>query len=221
MSKIEIREFEININSESIVRTLGSTPIASGLGSIFGTLGINIPIASHQFLAKFNSEANIVGEFHGFAIDPSTGERKPVGTWSDKLKAYEFPTRDGNFSGLYREGQPSKTLIFGNDIIIDKRWEAAHNAVEALKNRTINYAPLDCNDDPTDFRSGNSNSIARTLVEVMGFQYESFSGRWVPGSEKNLLPRSQYAYLYCDTWITDEAEVTGALAGLDNALSDV
>ena len=61
----------------------------------------NLPFA-HNFLVRYDDNGNIVGELHGFAIDPNTNERKAIGRSSDYLRARE-PALGDRF---YAEGQP-------------------------------------------------------------------------------------------------------------------
>jgi hypothetical protein len=170
--RIELREFKIGV----------------GVG-VF-----DLGIASHQYFIRYNDQNEIIGEVHGLATDPMNNTIKTVGTTHDLLKVWKYPQPnqhssisshiDGGLSGLYKTDQSFKVMVEGNESVV-ARWEAALNATTALAFRTITYNPL--GGDIKDVNVGNSNSIARTLGDVLGFPTQNISGRFVIGQEKNLI----------------------------------
>ena len=172
----------------------------------------NLGIASHQYWVRYSDSNHIVGELHGQATDPKTNERKAVGDLlgRDKLKPYTFQgsvvsDKDEGLSGLYRVNQEHKLMAQGEQEIV-KRWDAATKAAEVLKAREISYNIFG---GGSGLNQGNSNTIADTFGQIMGFPSEStgsISGRLVTGHGKNLLPKDTYAYLYHD-WSNTGADV--------------
>jgi hypothetical protein len=55
--------------------------------------------------------------------------------------------------------------------------------------------------DTLDIRSGNSNSIAATLENIMGYSAIKLQNTLpAPGLQKNLLPEKEYGHLYNHSW---------------------
>lgn len=121
-------------------------------------------------------------------------------------------------TGLYQPNQFCTIKLSGDfETIIKPRWECAIQAAKKINEQQIQYhvvasyrqdaflnafnifmnanAAVIASDDQ-DLSVGNSNSVARTLGEVMGFDPINISGRLVSGQEKNLLPKEIYPDLY-------------------------
>ena len=136
----------------------------------------NLPFA-HNFLVRYDDNGNIVGELHGFAIDPNTNERKAIGRSSDYLRARE-PALGDRF---YAEGQPEQILWQGPEEDAAAHWTAARQAGDQINNRNLTYnlwgsdlnGPKDWDAPVPDVIAGNSNSVNSTLVDAMGLRLPS------------------------------------------------
>ncbi len=152
----------------------------------------NSPFA-HNYLVFYDDDGNIVGQFHGLAQDPKTGDFKDFGRSSDYLTVVP---RDAQ--RLYSEGQPEQMLWQGSYDEATARWQAARDAHDQINSTKLTYNPLggDLN-GPRDWDApmpaviaGNSNSVNRTLVEAMGLRMPSMP-YMAPGIENPLLRQQE------------------------------
>ena len=182
-------------------------------------------IASHQFWVLCVDDEP-VSELNGMATDRNTNETKMIGSNNDLLKVWEYNIAGlesslGRYSisdtGLYHPNQSFKITLSGDfETIIKPRWKSAIQAAKKINEQQIQYNVVASNRQDAflnafnifmnansavigidqDLSVGNSNSVARTLGEVMGFDPINISGRSVSGQEKNLLPKETYPDLY-------------------------
>ena len=152
----------------------------------------NSPFA-HNYLVFYDDDENVVGEFHGLAQNPKTGDYVGFGRSSDYLHAVPFDGRQ-----MYRDGQPEQMLWRGSYDEATARWQAARNAHDEINRRGLTYNPLggDLN-GPRDWdapvppvMAGNSNSVNRTLVEAMGLRLPNMP-YMAPGIENPLLQQQE------------------------------
>lgn len=193
-------------------------------------------IASHQFWVLCLDD-DPISELVGMATDRNTNETKMMGNNNDLLKVWEYNIKSrepnlGQYSisdtGLYQPNQFFKIKLSGDfETIIKPRWEYAIQAAKIINEKQIQYnvvassrhdAFLNAFDifinasaaaiaSDQDLSVGNSNSVARTLGEVMGFDPINISGRPVSGQEKNLLPKETYPdlYKYSDSFLRNSS----------------
>ncbi|WP_422001479.1 hypothetical protein [Reyranella sp.] len=144
---------------------------------------------AHNYLVFYDDDGNIAGQFHGLAQDPKKDEFKEVGRSSDYLTVVPDDRQ-----GLYREGQPEKTLWRGPYDEATARWQAARSVHDEINRRGLTYnfwgsdlnGPRDVDAPIPDVIAGNSNSVSRTLVEAMGLRLPGMP-YMAPGIENRLL----------------------------------
>lgn len=184
-----------------------------------------ILIAAHRFWVLY-IDGKPVSELNGMATDRATNNPKPIGGQDDLLKVWEnnlpeYESHLGRHSvvvqGLYMPDQPELTMLEGDYEIVKSKWEQALLAAQVLNDKQIKYNLIGSSNqsnpllsmfmqtssasiNPEDITEGNSNSVARTLGDVMGFDILNIriSGLLAPGQEKNLLPKTIYPGLYND-----------------------
>ncbi len=186
----------------------------------------NLIIASHQFWV-LNINGQPVSELNGMATDSATRQPKPVGSPNDLLKVWEYILDGGESNlelysisgpGLYQPDQSACSMLEGDfETVVKVKWEKALLAANTINQQDIKYNMFASNNNNAflhafssfisgnavaindqDVSVGNSNSVARTLGDIMGFAPVNLSGRLVTGQEKNLLPRDVYPDLYED-----------------------
>src|SRR5215216_2568881 len=144
---------------------------------------------AHNYLVFYDDNGNIVGQFHGLAQDPKSGDFTGFGRSSDYLTVAPEDSLK-----LYRQGQPEQMLWQGSYDEATARWQAARDAHDQINSRKLTYNPLggDLN-GPRDWDApvppviaGNSNSVSRTLVEAMGLRMPGMP-HMAPGIENPLL----------------------------------
>ena len=142
---------------------------------------------AHNYLVFYDDQGNIVGEFHGLAQVPDSGEFVDFGRSSDYLKATTDKT-------MYREGQPESTLWQGPYDEAMARWRVAEDARDQINSRKLTYnlwgsdlnGSRDWDAPVPPVIAGNSNSVNRTLIEAMGLKVPSMP-MMAPGIENPLL----------------------------------
>lgn len=148
---------------------------------------------AHNYLVFYDDDGNVVGEFHGLAQNPQTGDYTDFGRSSDHLRAVPYDGKQ-----WYRDKQPEQMLWQGSYDEATARWQAARNAHDEINRRNLTYNPLggDLN-GPRDWdapvppvMAGNSNSVNRTLVEAMGLRLPSMP-YMAPGIENPLLRQQE------------------------------
>lgn len=208
-SRIELREFEIKVLNVGVASHQYYIRFNSD-GDISGELhGLATDRNTGAIKAVGNLAPNAIELLGKFFSSKGDNITQNTDSLRDLLKAYEYPLPDqpksisaetSGYSGLYTSNQSYKVMLEGNEASISTRWNAAHDAVETLRHRTIKYDVLGGNQD--DINYGNSNSMTRTLGDVMSFKHTNISGRLNTGAEKNLLPREMECYsgLYKNNW---------------------
>lgn len=193
-------------------------------------------VASHQFWVLCVNYKP-VSELTGMTTDRDTNKTKVIGSNNDLLKVWEYNIDGrepslGRYSisdtGLYQPNQSCTIKLSGDfETIIKPRWEYAIQAAKKINEQQIQYnvvaskrhdaflnalniftvASTAATASDQDLGVGNSNSVARTLGEVMGFDPINISGRSVSGQEKNLLPKETYPdlYEYSDHFLRDSS----------------
>jgi hypothetical protein len=146
---------------------------------------------AHNYLVLYDDQGNVVAELHGKPADPATGAEldKAIGRSTDNLGAFE---RSGK-SLLNIPGQQEKILWQGSEGTM-ARWQAAKDAASEIRGRNLTYnlwgsdlnGPRDWDAPLPPVIAGNSNSVARTLIDPMGVQVPSMA-TMAPGTENQLL----------------------------------
>ncbi len=135
----------------------------------------------------------IVAELHGLAISRKTGRIVPIGYKKDhSLKAYhsvicpEFASQYGfAVTAFSLRRDFTKTVYKGVDSL--QKWFNAVNAIEAINSLDLNYPK---GGFKIPFNSTiNSNSIYRTLGEIMEIEVHHFSSCIELGIKHSLLDK--------------------------------
>ncbi|WP_342219909.1 hypothetical protein [Rickettsiella endosymbiont of Miltochrista miniata] len=144
---------------------------------------------AHNFWVLYDNRGYIVSEIHGLKTDRKTNKPTHKGWWVNRIQTWIYPLdkqspikpNNFGFSGLYRLDQHSRTYLVAPREEIYTHWYKALNASAKITKLDIDYWALlfFC-------KGGNSNSVARTLADIMGFPYSHIT-YLAPGSEKNLL----------------------------------
>jgi len=92
-----------------------------------------VPSSSPTTIVLYDDQGNVVGELHGVAQDPMSGQFKSFGRSSDNLHVEPVPGR----SGMNLDGQSERTLWQGQGT--QERWQAANDAAEAINRRKLIY----------------------------------------------------------------------------------
>ena len=141
--------------------------------SILGRIGGSIGITSSDYDVVWDEPNPAIGGLPVLTFQSTDGT---VDTndhaLSNKLKIYK-----------------SQTYVLSEDDAL-ARWTAALQAGQAINTRMVNYTLV-----PNTDTTFNSNSIARTLLRVMGLPYLSnFVQGGTPGSTNDLLPNWPAAF---------------------------
>lgn len=144
---------------------------------------------AHNFWVRRDPEGRIISELHGLATDRKYGTPKPVGWFVDRIQPWLFPIKphdpiepnNSGFSGLFRLDQHSRVYFSGSKEEAEEIWSKAKKIIPEITKLDINYWAI-----LVDCKGGNSNSVARTFADTMGFSYSRITYP-DPGSEKNLL----------------------------------
>jgi hypothetical protein len=147
------------------------SPPSTGTLSLFDKVPIEAPLplrivesqlsiltfAGHNMLVLLDSAQQVHMEINGLATSED-GEIKPIGYLpSDRLKCYFFDK-----ARLYKPGQVQACLIQGNREELKNRIDAAVEAGNQINAHNLPYPFLGI--------GPNSNSVASTLIRVMGLQ---------------------------------------------------
>ena len=141
--------------------------------SLIGGLG------GHNLLAIVDANGNVVRELNGIATTPD-GTELPIGfiPFYHRLQVREY--LDAHF---YSSDLSQATLFTGSLSDVLTRWNAALNARDLINAKDLFYPPGGFGD--------NSNSVASTLIRVMGLTEPQLPGvpfyRFVPGTGTSLL----------------------------------
>lgn len=146
---------------------------------------------AHNYLVFYDDQGEVVGEFHGLAQNPITGNFVGFGRSSDYLRAVPYTGKK-----WYRDGEAEQTLWQGPYDEATARWQAAEAAHDEINRRNLTYnfwgsdlnGPRDWDAPVPDVIAGNSNSVNRALISAMGFREPSMP-TMAPGRENQLLPQ--------------------------------
>jgi hypothetical protein len=140
--------------------------------------------AGHNYIVLKDGDT-VVSEINGLATN-ALGHRIPVGTSdTDRLKVYED---SGGY--FYRPSAPQSLVFSGSEAEALALWKRAQDAMSAMNALNLPYPPLGFNIfSPTI----NSNSVASTLLKVMGLAEPSLGSRLTPGAGNVILSPSAIA----------------------------
>ena len=115
---------------------------------------------THNFWTLIDAKHCVIDQLHGLAVDPQTGQIHAIGNSSHVLQVIR--RRDIVWS--LQAGQPTAICTTGLQKEVQKRWQAAVNAIPA-----INALHLPYPDWWQHFYIANSNTVFNTLGLIMGF----------------------------------------------------
>lgn len=153
-----------------------------------------VPDPVHYYVAFYANETEIVA-IHGLAFDRETGEDVAVGQTDDTLRsiiAVNGILLNAESGELFLSEM--ETMGDGRGIIVaeitdteefNRIYQRAFGAVDAINDMNLTYdrfSPLNSCD------AQNSNTVAATILNVMGFDWPSEANYFAPGRERLLLP---------------------------------
>jgi len=116
-------------------------------------------------------DTRVLGEMHGFAVDPKTGEPKVFSVTGDNLGFVASNTP----SKLYLQSRslPHVVALEGSGKEIETHWDAGQQMGRFVDKTRTNYFPLD----------NNSNAMATTIGKAMGLRPRKILDPRVGGEE--------------------------------------
>ncbi|MBN8504516.1 MAG: hypothetical protein J0L58_08555 [Burkholderiales bacterium] len=149
----------------------------------FAQLPIVGGTAGHNYIVLTSSDGTVLKEMNGLATN-AQGARIPVGTSNtDMLKVYEDTGRY-----FYTPTSPQQVVFSGTEAQAMALWKRAQDAMSIINSMNLPYPPWGFNIfSPTI----NSNSVATTLLSVMGLTEPHLSNMLTPGSGNTILTQSQ------------------------------
>jgi hypothetical protein len=142
---------------------------------------IPVPLVSvgHNLLALLDPAGHLLASLNGIAVK-SDGRPTRFGIGLSPFDRLHVTTCCGH---LYRSQQPQITLIAGSHADVLAHWRAAEAAADAINALELRYPPMGIIG-----WTGNSNSVATTLIAAMGLREPRIPGaRWDPKRGKLVL----------------------------------
>lgn len=146
---------------------------------------------NHSYVSIRGPDGEKIFAIHGLAIDRETGGIVAVGDNDNTLRAViTTPDFFDIHDTFNKDGE--YTLFTGSQDDVLRRVLPALDAVTFINDQNLIY-------DKYSLTHGgqNSNSVAHTMVDAMGFEFpEDIERFWAPGHNRILLPddwRSHYA----------------------------
>jgi hypothetical protein len=142
---------------------------------------------THNFWALTGSNACIIDQLHGLAVDPVTGATMAFGSSRHRLMVIQR----ADIVWSMQPNQPTAICATGPETEIRQRWQAAVNAIPALNSLNLPYP-----DWWQHTYKANSNSVFTTLGMIMGFPSpQTLLTTWAPGIK--LIISAEIVAKYC------------------------
>lgn len=138
---------------------------------------------NHNYISIRDSSGEEIFAIHGLAVDRETGAILSVGDNDDTLRAVITSPEFFDIHDTYdKDGE--HVLFTGSEEEVLRRVLPALDAVAFINNQNLIYDKFQLGGT-----SQNSNSVAHTMVEAMGFEFpEEIERYWAPGHDRIILP---------------------------------
>lgn len=138
---------------------------------------------NHNYISVRDLRGEEIFAIHGLAIDRETGGVVAVGDNDDTLRAVITTPEFFDIHDTY-EKDSEHVLFTGSEEDVLRRVLPAFDATAFINNQNLIYDKIE-----VAGTAQNSNSVAHTMVEAMGFDFpEEIERYWAPGHDRILLP---------------------------------